>query len=971
MRSDPSPAVMYHATKGSFSVFRPGTAGAIYTAYSVYDAQAVAEHRFGRDAEGVNVMPIFVSANNPWEPGNPEHVEALAKHLEKNWPEGKRLPKAIDEDKQVSTLSITELLTQGNWQLIESPEAQAYIKANHDGFVENEHNSDDMTLAVFDPAQIKSAISNNGQFDPANPDISMSRRQPGQATLLQDELGRFRMPTGRLAELIGERINKLLTVVKMNYASPEFKRQLRQMKLDIQNAQDVTLAVAKDMSTLSEGDRVLVANIVEQELASGVVPPAHAVRMAAGISAVMEQQTNELVRLGMLAPETADRLRGKYLPRFYSSKLRPTKDAWVSAAKALFGRTPVMAGIKGKRLKGRGLWETVPTKELKQWEALGWEVRDPTYVPGQKGGNVQVWRDFTREERDNMGEIRDASFRFIMGFMQGQKDIAIGRMFEGIAANDKMASAVEKPDWVRVPDGTVEGTGAKRYGALSGMWVSPEVFSHLESMDQGSSEAMRVYRKALSMWKEGKTVLNPVSHANNVLSNITMAHFAGVSYWDAHKYAGAVMDLARGRPMVQEAKEAGLFLGTMNQEELNQLLPPELRSLAAQQESRLAKSADFTWNMLSWWLRRPMGKAYEGEDLFFRYLIYRDARSKGVEPEQAVEYAQRYIFTYDDLPKNAQRIRDFGLPFFAYTYKVFPALLHTAANYPWRMAAPAGLLYGINTAMYALAVGDDEEDWQEKLKAYLVDAERRKKADELQASERENLPPWMKGSVAIGATKAVRLGTDEALGLPLFWDVGQIMPGGNLFDVSNNLGGISLPQSLMPSHPLWSTALAMMANKDPFFGREIVDPNDTSVEAAQKRAEWIWRQLTPAIAAGNYHWERGMNVLAQTMGEPVTLYPWRDATGIGRDGLPVDPGTIAMNTFGIKVRPVDLERSAEMAEAKRDALIRDIDKELRLLRRQNQAGYLSDANFEAAQERAQLKKERLRDGLTVDGEQPK
>jgi hypothetical protein len=68
------------------------------------------------------------------------------------------------------------------------------------------------------------------------------------------------------------------------------------------------------------------------------------------------------------------------------------------------------------------------------------------------------------------------------------------------------------------------------------------------------NDLLKMYLKGLSMWKEGKTVLNPVSHANNVMSNLTMAHFAGVSYWDAHKYAGAVYDLVKGTSMVDEAK---------------------------------------------------------------------------------------------------------------------------------------------------------------------------------------------------------------------------------------------------------------------------------------------------------------------------------------------------------------------------------------------------------------------------------
>lgn len=796
---------------------------------------------------------------------------------------------------------------------------------------------------------------------------SFSARQP---SLFRDELGRLRAPTGKLAAYYGGILNTWLAKVGMNYMSPELKRQFRAMKIQLQKAQEVTMAVAEQTFKMTEAERELVSDIVEGELKTGVVPPAHAVKMAMGMQAVLEQQTNELVSLGMLSQDSADMWRGKYLPRFYKPKLADTLTAWGKVIKELTGRKPIMSGIQGKRLKGRGLWETVRFKDLAEWEDLGWTVRDPEFDrdTARPSTEVQVWRDFTPDERQKMGEIRDAGFRFAMGYQQAQRDIAYGRLFQGIAAT--MGSAKEKPGHVQVPDGTVEGTGVKRYGALAGMWVPEEVLQHLKAMDSGTSPAMRAYRKAMSLWKEAKTVLNPVSHANNVLSNISMAHFAGVSYWDGHKYLGAIRDLVQGGAMVQEAKEAGLFLGTMNQEELVALLPPELQKLANTQMPTAERAAETAWNLLSFWLRRPMAAAYEGEDLFFRFLIYRDARSKGMTPADAVDYSQRYIFTYDDLPITAQRIRDFGLPFFAYTYKVVPALLHTAANYPHRLLAPAAILYGLNAAMYAMAAGDDDEDWLEKLKTYANDPQRRAEAQGLSEEERANLPPWMKGAVQIGAPKAIRLHTDEVLGLPVFWDVGQIMPGGNLFDLQNNSDGVALPQSITPSHPLFTTFSAMLVNKDMFLGKEIVDKNDTSAEAASKRAEWLWRQFTPAISYGNYHWERGLNIVAQQTGEPVRYWPWRELTGVDKQGMPITPGYAALQTVGIKVRPVDTERSAEMAKGQREALIRDIDKELRNFRRQNQAGFMSDAILERELERAQLKKERLREGLTVDGERP-
>jgi hypothetical protein len=45
--------------------------------------------------------------------------------------------------------------------------------------------------------------------------------------------------------------------------------------------------------------------------------------------------------------------------------------------------------------------------------------------------------------------------------------------------------------------------------------------------------------------------MNPVSHVNNMVSNLTMAHLAGVSYLRADKYIGAARDFATNAPGIQ------------------------------------------------------------------------------------------------------------------------------------------------------------------------------------------------------------------------------------------------------------------------------------------------------------------------------------------------------------------------------------------------------------------------------------
>jgi hypothetical protein len=666
----------------------------------------------------------------------------------------------------------------------------------------------------------------------------------------------------------------------------------------------------------------------------------------------------------MLSPQAAGRWDGKYLPRFYESKLGEETKAWAKAVKGLLSRKRVMQGIKGSSLKSRGMFQNVPAEDLQDWLDEGWEKRDDTFDPAVDD-TVMVWRDYTRDERDDMGEIRDAMFRFVMGYNKSQRDIALGKLYENLAEN--YASRTAQDGYVQVPNTTVEDTNAKIYGKLAGKWVPKEVLDQLTVFDSSTqNDLLKMYLKGLSMWKEGKTVLNPVSHANNILSNLTMAHFAGVSYWDAGKYVGTVRDFVKNDPMIEEAREVGLFGGTFNRSELLDGMPEQLKALAQMSESKAAAAVDKTWNALSFFLRKPAGKAYEAEDLFFRYLIYRDARNRGMEPDDAVDYSQQFIFTYDDLPKGARLARDFALPFFSYTYKVVPVLARTALEHPARYAAPAAALYTVNALMYAMAAslgGGEDEDWWTVIRRYVTDPEFRDQARALEKQERENLPPWMKGaSATLGTPKAIRLGMDDVTNLPLFLDVSRIFPGGDLLDAHNNAGGMPLLQPITPSNPILNTLAAISWNKDPFFGKDLVDTNDTSAEAAAKRGKWLWQQFAPAVAVGNYHWDRALNVIANVTGQEVLGY-----TGTGKDGLPVQPGLSAAQTVGIKMRPVDLELSAQINASQQKKLIRDMEAEIRQLDRLEDKNAIGGAAAEKQRERQQQKIENVKEGMTVEG----
>ncbi|MCA0214515.1 MAG: hypothetical protein LCH79_15225 [Proteobacteria bacterium] len=843
---------------------------------------------------------------------------------------------------------------------------------------------------------------NRGTFDPKDPDIRFSRTQPtatpaknAARSIWFDETGRLQFAPGAAVNrwLADGIVGKALSRAYLRTASPAMRKQLRAMKLTVQAAQDKAVEVAKAAQEMHPDERAMVSDVIEQELAAGTTPPAEVLRMASVMNTAMAEQTQELIDLGMLTAESAARWNGKYLPRYYGKSLGKTVEAaWEKAVRTLTRKPSALTGIKGKHLKGRGLYATAFANEVQDWLDLGYEIRDADLDPAVKTAadvaalvksrklkardGVQVWRDFTRDERDNMGEIRDAALRFTLGYMETQRDIALGRMFEAMAADPELSSKTETEQHThRVPDGTREGSGAKRYGKLSGRYISRDDFSQLENATGVDSEVFKAYKDALAVWKEGKTVANPVAHFNNVVSNMTMAHFAGVSYWEQHKYIGALYDFATGSPKVKEAREAGLFLGTVSDEELRGMLPEELRKLVVKTESYGRKLGRSTISVMMLGLRSPLNKAYKAEDLFYRYLIWKDATNRGMDAEDAVDYAQRFIFDYSDLPKTARWIRDAAIPFFSYTYKFVPAFVSTALTHPTRLAAPAAVLWGLQAMAYAMLASGDEDDDEGVLKAVwqsVTDPARREKAIALAKEEGKNLPEWMKGKTALGTPRAIRLQNDKDTGLPTFIDVARVVPGGDIFDVNANAGGMPFLQWMTPNNPLLTSFGAMFLNRDAFTGRDIVDKGiDTDGEAASKRGAWMWKQFTPAITAGSYHWERMMQAAATANGGELPAWVpdllGGDSTGVGKDGVAVTPGRAALNTIGIKIRPMDLDRSEAIEESQKQRLIREIDARVRSLQRQHRNGAISDRALDAERDLAAEKKDRLRDGKDVDG----
>ena len=177
------PRVFYHGSpSGKIQAFRRGRAEAIFVAPEPATAENfLFDPIIDTDTMGT-VYPVYVRAENPFDYDNPEHRRSVIEYLTATSPEFMR-----------DNGNATEfLLSNGNWQTIESrPVQRAIKKLGYDSFYVKEYNT--KNLAVYDPNQIKSAVGNVGTFSRESKKI-LEQRRPAKKTaeeLEREEMAQF------------------------------------------------------------------------------------------------------------------------------------------------------------------------------------------------------------------------------------------------------------------------------------------------------------------------------------------------------------------------------------------------------------------------------------------------------------------------------------------------------------------------------------------------------------------------------------------------------------------------------------------------------------------------------------------------------------------------------------------------------------------------------------------------------------
>ncbi|WP_341704689.1 hypothetical protein [Ferrovibrio sp.] len=704
----------------------------------------------------------------------------------------------------------------------------------------------------------------------------------------------------------------------------------------------------------------------------------------------------EAVALGLLSEEAYERNRGSYLNRSYArhEESHTGLGRWVSQQ-----LTSRRRRIMGDQFKGRGMFLKIDRSRLLQDLAPsvrraqslspggkilllektsndGGKVVDRAWWPAERllpeklraydnrgewqiravdGDQITIWRDYTKPERERMGEITDARYSIAKTYLMMAHDLAVGRFYRDIAGNDQWSREAEPSErwvdaadynrfwsdesveWVKVPDTTIPNSGGKsRWGALAGRFVRSEIWRDLNEIEALNRRGL--WQTLLSQWKLNKTARNPVVHMNNIMSNMVLMDMADVRFTDL---AAAAKSYLRKDDLWSQANRHGAFGVDMVSAEMRRdVLQPVLDEIAKQTPISVRNGGTLLAKMqavLTIMSRKleplkradqKMMAAYQLEDEVFRLALFKRRLDQGVEPIDAANEAREQFIDYDIRAPWVNAARRTVLPFVSYTYRAAPIIAKTVAGKPWKLAKYFAIAYGLNALAYAMLGDEGDED-----------------------KERGSLREQERGYAWIGVPRLLRLPFNRGEN-PVFLDIRRWIPGADVFDLNQGQSAIPIPAPLMPGGPI-TMAGEILLNKKMFDGKEIVnDKTDTPWESTGKVADYLWKSLAPSAPwiPGSWYWNKiglagkgafGGDQAYDSAGNPLSL-----------------PEAVLQST-GVKVGARDVDFGYAMQHYALRSTDRELQMQERRLKRDAQAGRISGDTFEREMDGIAEKRRRL------------
>lgn len=528
--------------------------------------------------------------------------------------------------------------------------------------------------------------------------------------------------------------------------------------------------------------------------------------------------------------------------------------------------TAAVPGTGGKQVKPRLLeiayWpasEPIPAR-YGSWDHAGtWEVRDTN------GADLVLWRDFTKQEREAMGEIDEVRYAIAKTLHGMIHDVETGRYLQWLAQNhakkpgetingtvieasDRMRDTFKPGEWVQVPETVIPGTRVKKYGTLAGRFLPGPIWNDVRQVVGFRYQPLgETYATIHRAWKTSKTALSPAVHMNNVMANFVMADWHDVTAGHVLKALKLMLSKDQAAAeVIARFSDSGGSIGTWAAKELQrEQLQPIIEAL--EKELGLAGNVAGQVGVMSalqlmlkgsfpqaWDALKPSkpGKAavaagralinlYEAEDQVFRLAAWLRAKEQGATDLEAGKAARKSFLDYSINAPWVQMMRSTLLPFVAFTYRSVPMALETAAKKPWKIMKLAMIAGAVNALGYMLSGGDEDD-------------------------ERKLLPEEKAGKIWGIVPKLVRMPWNDDNGSPVFLDIRRYVPVGDVFDVGQSHAAIPLLPSMTPGGPLMVMA-ELALDRTQFTGKQITKDTDSWDEQAAKVLDHLYKAFAPNI----------------------------------------------------------------------------------------------------------------------------
>ena len=467
---------------------------------------------------------------------------------------------------------------------------------------------------------------------------------------------------------------------------------------------------------------------------------------------VVDTMGQELVDLGLLDPKIYKANKGNYLYRSYEKTGDPKYHKNII-------RNEQNLGVIASEFVRRGRDVTYTRANLKPGQTLAQlaeqKKQEGFRVISRKRNKLIMNKDFTPEQRKQMGEIVSGTFALAKTGKLMSNDVSMFKFYDNVAKmgnnvavssknwNQSLSLRVGKEDWKQIPmDKAKVGnkdTGVQKFGRLAGHWVPPEVYQDITvaRMVKGYKDGeygglARLHHKMLQYWKRTKTSLNPVVHMNNVMSNFVLYDLVDANY---KHLASAGKDWVKAYNPIKskrvksadfrEAEKLGVFNADMMKQELTDFEFDTYKRYMKIGKQDDVKLLEKTWEETKKFAgKTPLDKLYSAEDSLFRLGLYKDKKVKMLSggadydtaTREAAKFARKYMLDYEIDAPAVQLMRESAMPFISYTYRAAPILFETAIKRPWKFAKWGLILNAANDLNTDDAEFRTERKRQETLK---------------------------------------------------------------------------------------------------------------------------------------------------------------------------------------------------------------------------------------------------------------